>query len=93
MFWFYLLECFDQLLTDINECLVFGLNDCHRNAICNNTAGSYDCACELGFSGIGTDCESENKIVYSLTLLELSEILYETVQQTLTEKVLNDFFS
>ena len=93
MFWFYFLDCIDELLTDVNECLVFDLNDCHRNAVCNNTAGSYDCACKLGFSGIGADCESKKQNCISLTFLELSGILYKAFGQTQTEKPLVIFIS
>ena len=42
-------------LTEIDECL----NDpCDANATCTNTAGSYTCECNLGFSGSGINCTS-----------------------------------
>ena len=43
--------------TDIDECSIE--NDCHVNATCNNTVGSYECHCVDGFSGNGTTCESK----------------------------------
>ena len=40
-------------ILDINECLTY---PCHANATCNNTMGSYVCACEPGYSGDGFNC-------------------------------------
>lgn len=50
---------FIQLNLDINEC-IDGSNDCHGNADCINTAGSYSCMCQVGFSGNGTFCEGRD---------------------------------
>ena len=45
-------------LPDINECGNETLNDCHPNALCNNTIGSYTCTCKDGYSGDGKNsCE------------------------------------
>ena len=38
---------------DINECSTY-LS--HANATCNNTIGSYMCACYTGYSGDGFNC-------------------------------------
>lgn len=40
-------------ILDINEC---SSNPCHGNGICNNTAGSYMCVCDSGYSGDGFNC-------------------------------------
>ena len=40
---------------DINECMN-ATNPCHANATCNNTDGSYTCACNNGYYGNGTNC-------------------------------------
>lgn len=37
---------------DVDECGL-GLHDCHKNAICANTHGSYTCKCFRGFNGDG----------------------------------------
>ena len=37
---------------DIDEC-VLQIHDCHENATCENTAGSYNCKCNQGFTGDG----------------------------------------
>ena len=47
------------LLLDVNECDDPGGNDCHRNASCTDTIGSYTCTCMLGYSGNGTYCEGK----------------------------------
>lgn len=32
------------------------LNNCHINATCNDTVGSFECYCNDGFSGDGVNC-------------------------------------
>ena len=48
----YLCTCF---FTDIDECNGNG-NNCHSNAKCTNTDGSYTCTCIAGYSGNGISC-------------------------------------
>ena len=43
---------------DIDECDE-GLDECHINATCENTVGSYECYCFTGFTGNGFDCTSK----------------------------------
>ena len=45
----------------MDECgVVVGV--CDANANCQNTEGSYDCACMAGFTGDGKTCTGGNKI-------------------------------
>ncbi|XP_068705898.1 adhesion G protein-coupled receptor E1-like [Montipora foliosa] len=39
---------------DINECS--SENECHVNATCTNTKGSYNCTCKEGYEGDGRNC-------------------------------------
>ena len=41
--------------TDENECET-GNHECHLNADCNNTVGSYTCTCQEGYFGDGFQC-------------------------------------
>ena len=41
--------------TDINECTT-SAHDCHTEAICSNTDGSFTCNCNQGYTGDGEDC-------------------------------------
>ena len=43
-------------MLDINECSNVDDNNCHENAICTNTNGSFTCQCENGYTGNGTTC-------------------------------------
>jgi len=44
-----------QKIKDNDECLN-GENDCSPNALCENTQGSYTCACNDGYDGDGVTC-------------------------------------
>ena len=46
------------LSTDNNECEM-GTHDCHMNAKCTNTDGSYNCTCNNGYEGDGVNCTSK----------------------------------
>ena len=46
-------------ILDINECDQ-SLHQCHANAYCTNTNGSFTCTCSNGYSGNGTTCEGIN---------------------------------
>lgn len=37
------------LITDINECKLPHLNDCHQNAVCIDKEDGYECKCNHGF--------------------------------------------
>ena len=45
------------LNTDYDECSHGDWNDCNDQAECNNTIGSYDCKCNVGYTGDGRRCE------------------------------------
>ena len=43
--------------TDIEECLT-NTDNCHSNATCENTDGSFKCSCASGYSGNGSYCSN-----------------------------------
>ena len=45
--------------SDIDECEK-GSHDCHMNANCTNTPGSYNCTCRPGYTGNGSICKGKN---------------------------------
>ena len=47
---------------DVDEC---SSNPCHANATCNNTLGSYLCACDPGYSGDGLNCTGTGIIIFA----------------------------
>ena len=47
--------------SDIDECKKGSHHyDCHINANCTNTAGSYKCTCRPGYTGNGSICKGKN---------------------------------
>ena len=59
-----------SLVLEIDECLS---DPCHSNATCYNTAGSYICECNTGFSGSGFNCTSmtDTLLCFSRTMITL----------------------
>ena len=44
-------------VSDIDDCS--GDHECHANALCTDTGGSYICECKVGFEGDGRNCTGE----------------------------------
>ncbi|KAJ4924898.1 hypothetical protein JOQ06_003847 [Pogonophryne albipinna] len=47
-------------LADADECAE-GSDDCHIDALCQNTPKSYNCICKPGYKGDGKQCEESHK--------------------------------
>ena len=61
------------ILIDINECEVGGANDCHANADCLNIDGSYNCTCNVGYTGTGILCAG---ILFKNLYEQMMTVLY-----------------
>jgi cysteine-rich repeat protein len=46
--------------SDVNEC-ADNKHNCHAQATCTNTAGSFSCACKPGYTGTGVNCSDVNE--------------------------------
>ena len=64
------------LILDIDEC-VEGQSDCHANATCMNTVGSFTCTCNAGSAGDGKTCFGTCYRFINLTLrYDFATIIY-----------------
>ena len=54
------LDSVKELCRDLNECFL-ETHNCHENADCTNSIGSFECACNKGFSGNGTMCDNNDE--------------------------------
>ena len=52
------------LYSDIDECASDALNNCHHNATCTDTDGSYTCTCKSGSTGDGIICRGNLSIKF-----------------------------
>ena len=60
------LDVFFTCLTDNDEC-TSGTHNCHSNATCNNTDGSFTCACNIGYNGDGVTCQGRQNVIFMIT--------------------------
>ena len=67
-----------MILTDIDECDL-EVDNCHINATCTNTIGSFKCTCNTGFEGDGVNCTSK----YGLEDVSFCSVDYQVLLQPL----------
>ena len=61
-------------LSDIDECgeaHAVKMNNCHPNASCTNTQGSYNCSCKPKYIGNGTNCKGTFDIYHAIKLVKM----------------------
>ena len=80
-----------MLTVDVDECAEMTACDVH--ATCNNSAGSYQCLCEPGYTGTGVLCYglSAHAALHILALTTTSLIQMSTATTKKTKPLL--FFS
>jgi len=67
-------------LIDIDEC-VTEMDNCHMNATCNNTFGSFECTCDAGFEGNGVNCTSKKSLQILAKVGDVPYLHWLTVDQ------------
>lgn len=72
--------------SDINEC--GEKTNCHINATCLNTVGSYKCFCNQGFRGDGNACQSVVMETFKESLDKYLDFIIEKVIKRLQSKKL-----
>ncbi|XP_078383750.1 uncharacterized protein LOC144666229 [Oculina patagonica] len=63
---------------DIDECTT-NSHGCDVNAICNNTVGSYNCACKPGFKGNGKKCTDIDECTTNSHGCDVNAICHNTM--------------
>jgi len=58
----YLTEIGLESIESLDEC-TRGDHQCHQNAACTDTIGSYTCECNTGFEGDGRNCTGTIKLI------------------------------
>lgn len=66
---------FIKFLVDIDECMTNNHN-CHEDATCSNTKGLWDCFCNKGYEGNGTNCQG-NKNFFQYEQDKSTNLLYK----------------
>ena len=57
-----------SMYIDINEC-ADGTDNCHSDASCLDTKGSFTCACKPGFRGNGLTCAGKAASLYPVRII------------------------
>ena len=71
---------------DNGECTL-GTHNCHGNATCTNTDGSFTCACNVGYTGNGVTCAGMEKTdIAFVSLFLMHTVVFFSVMLFLPSK-------
>ena len=48
------------MFSDIDECALTSVHNCHAKATCLNVEGDFTCTCMSGYTGDGLNCTGKN---------------------------------
>ena len=68
-------------IADIDECTA-EIDNCHENATCNSTSGSFECTCNAGFDGDGVNCTSKTN--YAVMIEEKFNHVFSTADPNIS---------
>ena len=77
-------------VADVNEC-TSGSHNCHQNATCTNTLGSFSCLCKTGHQGNGVTCVGKLSNTSAMNIVCIN-LYYTWVDSVLVVKVRNNPF-
>ena len=55
-------------ILDNQECAIDD-HDCHPNATCHNTEGSFTCQCKPGHTGDGKTCSGRDQSLFLVSII------------------------
>ena len=71
----HLTRCNNISFSDNNECTL-DTHNCHDDATCTNTYGSFYCTCNTGFTGNGVNCSGMTKFHQYVMISFISNSLW-----------------
>jgi len=79
------------LILDVDECFPGSIpegyrdlsHNCHANANCSNTKGSFFCTCHIGYSGDGVNCTGNSLVKdFSFSFNNCDHVQIQIIRQS-----------
>jgi len=78
---------------DVDECDVNApLHDCHPNATCENTIGSFTCVCNPSFTGSGKMCQRRSFQMSAASHCSFNYTVYASAMQCIWNSIADALF-